>query len=78
MVWEACGVQGQLHDFNNAGDDEDRAIVLVGRLKYRPTGTSELLDVEDFGTIVLNSGEVDYLLVGYQDEIISAGEAIEA
>ena len=65
-------IQGQLHHFNNAGDDEAaRSIVLVGYLKYRPAGSTALLNVEDFGTIVLGSDEIEYLLVGYQDELSS-------
>lgn len=65
-------IQGQLHHFNNAGDDETaRSILLVGHLKYRPAGSTDLLNVEDFGTIVLSSDDIEYLLVGYQDELSS-------
>lgn len=61
-------IQGQLHTFNNAGDDEARSLTLVGQLKYRPSGTDELRDVDSYGTVVLNSGDIDYLLVAYRYE----------
>jgi hypothetical protein len=48
--------------------------VLVGSLKYGPAETTDLLGVEGFGTIVLHSSEIEYLFVGYQDELDTPDE----
>ena len=71
-------VQGQLHHFDNAGDgDPTRALVLTGELKHRPIGVADQVDVSGYGLIVVEAGEIDFLMVGYEPQSLSVAHAAE-
>jgi hypothetical protein len=60
-------IQGQLRDFENSNsDDPNRSLVINGAMSIRQAGSSELVPIKGFGTLVIEAKDIEYLLVGYE------------
>lgn len=60
-------LEGVLYAFDNAGDaDPHRTITLTGDLKSRAPASDQLNAISGYGTLIVEAGDIEYVLVGYE------------